>query len=85
MNPEPKYPNCCPFCGTHVNRGGAGQRHGTLHCGECFADYTVEFLGTYPDRERDTFEIKYQTFLESQPNGIEAMRQALESLDKNDP
>jgi hypothetical protein len=81
MATESKWPNCCPFCGTHVNRGGAGSRHGTFHCSNCFADYSVEFLGTYPNSDRAVFDDKYRRFLDSQPDGINALRRALNSLD----
>jgi transposase-like protein len=51
MSDEPKmirWPNYCPFCGTHARSGGTGNRHTVFNCGNCHADYIVEFYGAYP-------------------------------------
>jgi hypothetical protein len=71
-------PNCCPFCGTHMNRGGCGDRFGTLNCSNCHADYHVEFFGVYPPSEEPFFDLHYREFLGSKPQGIEELRAALE-------
>ena len=44
-----RWPNYCPFCGTHSRKGGTGNRHTVFRCGNCFADYTVKFYGPYPE------------------------------------
>jgi hypothetical protein len=43
----PRWPNYCPFCGTHTRSGGTGSRFGTIVCSQCNADYTVEYLRAY--------------------------------------
>jgi hypothetical protein len=43
-----RWPNYCPFCGTHSRLGGTGNRYGVFRCGNCFADYSVTFHGPYP-------------------------------------
>ena len=43
-----RWPNYCPFCGTHSRSGGAASRHTTMHCGLCHVDYSVEYHGAYP-------------------------------------
>lgn len=83
MPTESKYPNCCPFCGIHVNRGGVGQRHGVLHCSNCHADYDVTLHGTYGQDFDREFDEKYKQFLESAPNGISDLRRAFEYLDQD--
>ncbi len=80
-----RWPNCCPFCGTHVNRGGAGSRHGTFHCGNCHADYDVAYYGTYPkDREKDFGEV-YKSQLEAVPRFVTPAEVSakLKELEKN--
>jgi transposase-like protein len=43
-----RWPNYCPFCGTHARSGGTGNRHGIFNCRNCHADYSVDFHGAYP-------------------------------------
>lgn len=43
-----RWPNYCPYCGTHARSGGAGSRHTVRHCGVCHSDYHVEYYGAYP-------------------------------------
>jgi hypothetical protein len=47
-----RWPNYCPYCGTHSRSGGTGNRHGIFNCGNCHADYDVEFYGAYPSSEQ---------------------------------
>src|SRR5690242_10242507 len=65
------WPNCCPYCGTHVNRGGCGDRFGVLHCAHCNAEYNVEFVRVYPPSEERFFELYHREFLESKPWGAQ--------------
>ena len=46
--PKNRAPNYCPFCGAHWVNGGAGDRHGSLVCAKCHAEYQVEYFRTYP-------------------------------------
>lgn len=45
---ETRWPNYCPFCGSHARIGGTGSRHGTPYCANCYADYDVRYFGAYP-------------------------------------
>jgi transposase-like protein len=52
-----RWPNYCPFCGTHSRLGGTGNRHGTFNCMKCHSDYNVEYFRAYPpDRQSECDE-----------------------------
>ena len=64
-----RWPNYCPFCGTHASAGGTGNRHGSFNCMNCHADYGVEYYGAYPSTDQaecDRQFVKHGGTLEGQ-------------------
>ncbi len=54
-----RWPNYCPFCGTHERSGGTASRHTVYHCAVCFADFHVEYFGAYPSNEQAKCDDEY--------------------------
>lgn len=54
-----RWPNYCPFCGTHTRKGGTGNRHTGFCCGTCHADYEVDYCGAYPSDKQQKCDAAY--------------------------
>jgi hypothetical protein len=54
-----RWPNYCPFCGTHQRLGGTGPRFTSIVCANCHADYFVEYYRAYPPGEQRSCDEEY--------------------------
>lgn len=59
MATEHRWPNYCPFCGTHRSKGGTASRHTEIVCGKCQADYVVDYFGAYPSDDQQKCDAAY--------------------------